>query len=380
MVLALLGVGFALLVLRVLPDALHPWLEDFEAYYDAAQRLAVGNSPYLASQLDRPVPAVCPDCYLYPPFLAQVLAPLSSVPLDWVKAGWAVVLAVSAWAAVWIGSGIGGARRSWERAAWCVVAAAFFFPVLKSVWLGNVGTLVALGVAMTALGGAAAGIGSAGAALLKMVPGTLVPVALVADRRSRWVAVSILVAAVGLAFLGAPEAWLEFPAVLRNMIAGSGDVYWNLSPAVMAQRNGLPETLVTLIRAGSLLGGLLAIVGSVWAARQPAGLPLAVLFAVVAMLIMPGTLWSHYLVVLLPLMAMAWPAAGPATRLALLSLSAGISVLSIIFTFVAAVFFLAAAIVLLVGHVLWRRMRLGPRDASGGTRPTAGPGPSDRGH
>ena len=55
--------------------------------------------------------------------------------------------------ALWIGTGIGGARRTLERALWCGVAAAYFLPVFDTLWKGNVSGLVALTSVAVALGG-----------------------------------------------------------------------------------------------------------------------------------------------------------------------------------------------------------------------------------
>jgi hypothetical protein len=242
-VLATLGLALNWVYLQVLWDSPTPWLEDFEPYYGAAERMLAGELPYTEAQLEAPVDAVCPGCYLYPPFLAQISAPLSVVPMEMAKVGWFAVLSAAAFASTWIASGTAGVRPTLERAAWCVAAVTFFFPVFHSNWLGNVGSLVALSVSLVALGGVAAGLGAAFGLLLKVSPGALVPVALLADRHSRRTLVLSLMG-VALSFLlVAPDAWLEYPTVLRNMLAGSGAVDWNLSPANQAARYGASTAL-----------------------------------------------------------------------------------------------------------------------------------------
>ena len=71
------------LVLLDTPEV--PWLEDFEPYYAASVQLLDGASPYTAEQLGAPIDAVCPGCYLYPPFLAQLITPLTLVSMDTAK-------------------------------------------------------------------------------------------------------------------------------------------------------------------------------------------------------------------------------------------------------------------------------------------------------
>ena len=61
------------------------------------------------------------------------------------------------------------------------------------------------------------------------------------------------------------------------------------------------------------------LLASIWLARRRGGMPAAVLLGTVAMLIIPGTLWLHYLVVLLPFAAMTWPRARAGIRGVLLA-------------------------------------------------------------
>ena len=63
----------------------------------------------------------------------------------------------------------------------------------------------------------------------------------------------------------------------------------------------------------------LAIVASVWLALQRRGAPAAALMGTIAMLVIPGTMWNHYFVVLVPFAAMAWPSGGPWLRVGLLA-------------------------------------------------------------
>ncbi|MEX1335779.1 MAG: glycosyltransferase 87 family protein, partial [Candidatus Limnocylindrales bacterium] len=316
--LAILGVALNVSMARILIAGGGIALEDFVPYFAAALRMADGESPYLAEQLAGPVPAICHGCYLYPPLLAQLLVPFTSLPLDTAKVLWLALLSGAAFGSAWIGAGIGGATRSLERLLWTIAATAWFLPVFHSNYLGNVGSLVALGAVLVALGGVAGGVGAASLTWLKVSPLAYVPVALFSDARSRITVVVALLVLLLPSVLLAPSAWQELPEVLWNLVRGSGDTYLNLAPAAMARNIGWSETAVTLVRGLTLAGGVTAMLGAMWMARRPTGLPLATLLATVTMLLVPGTLWYHYLAVLLPLAAMAWPRSGAWLKAALL--------------------------------------------------------------
>ena len=105
---------------------------DFAAYYHAAERMLAGASPYTAAQLEVTVVAYCFDCYLYPPFFAQILSPITLVPLEAAKVIWLAIAYVAAFASTWLATGIGGAARSLERAVWCLAAVTLFEAVSLS--------------------------------------------------------------------------------------------------------------------------------------------------------------------------------------------------------------------------------------------------------
>ncbi|MFV2062863.1 MAG: glycosyltransferase family 87 protein [Chloroflexota bacterium] len=286
---------------------------DFGAYYLAAERSAAGEAIYAAVMLQGPVDAQGVDQYLYPPLFAQLLRPLTVLSLEGAALVWFLTQSLAVFAALWVGTGIGGARRSVERALWCAVAAVFFLPVFDTLWKGNVSGVLALSSIMVALGGTAAGFGAGFGALLKAVPGTLVPAALVMDSRSRLTVVVTLGAALGLSFLLAPAAWLDYPAVVRNMLAGSSDYATNLAPAAVVGRS-VSDVAGTAVRVGTLGLAVVSVLGSVWMARSHHGGPAAALLGVIALLLVPASLWYHYLAILLPFAAMAWPRANGLQR------------------------------------------------------------------
>ena len=328
---------------------------DFRAYYYAAERMLAGSSPYTAVQLESQGDAYCLDCYLYPPFFAQLLAPIALVPLAAAKVIWLAIGYLAAFASTWLATGIGGASRSLERAIWCLAAVMLFEEVASAVWVGNVGTVIALGVTMVALGGVAAGVGAGLGALLKVAPGTLLPAVFAADRESRTALVVTLAVVAGSLFLLAPQAWLEYPVVLRNVFAETSTSEVNLSIDQIASRWGWGPDAIAFVRLAMVFAGGVCIVVSIWLARQRGGMPAAALLGTVAMLIIPGTLWLHYLAVLLPFAAMAWPRAGASIRGVLLASAASVSIATY-FDESALLAYLGSALLLTAaGWVLWPR-------------------------
>lgn len=345
-VLMNISIGRALLAGGMVP------FEDFVPYFTAALRMAAGESPYLPSQLAGPFDAICFGCYLYPPQLAQILAPVTVISIDMVKVLWFVLLAAAALGSAWIGASVGGATRSLERVLWTVVATTWFMPVFHSNWLGNVGAFLALGAALVALGGVIGGIAAAAMTWLKVAPLTYVPVAFSADPRSRVAVVVTLVALFVPSVLLAPAVWPDMVQMLWNLARGEGVSYLNLAPAAMANYNDWPGSAVSFVRVLTLLGAGVAVLGAMWVARRSGGLPLATLLATVAMLLLPGTLWYHYFAVLLPLGAMAWPRSNAGQKLAIFGAAATISLAGLQAVPIATSVFAAAFMLAVAGWVL----------------------------
>lgn len=340
------------------------WQNDFAAYYLAAERLLDGVSPYAAVQLAGAYAAVDPDLYLYPPPFAQVLGPLTFVPLEAAKVIWLLVCFGAAWAAAWVAAGIGGTPRGFERTSWTLAATLLFPPVVLAAWQGNVGTILSLTATLVAVGGATAGVAAAVGTLVKVVPGGLIPAALVHSRRSAIALLGTLLIAVVVSAVLAWSAWLDYPAVLVNMLAGGVNHSRNLAPHEVVGRLGATEPLVSLARGVAVAVGIAAIAASMWTARRPFGMPVAALLGTVAMLIVPGTLWYHYLAVVLPFAVMSWARASASQRGIVLAgavaMSAGLVVGGGTLTLLG-----AAAMLGVAAAVLWATMAAG---RTGGTR------------
>jgi hypothetical protein len=290
---------------------------DFNAYLSAAERAQAGSSPYESWQLGGAFHSITSGAYLYPPPLAQILTLVVSLPESLTSAVWYVLQAVSVYAAVWLGTGLGGASRSLERVLWSLVAVLLFLPVFNTLWWGNTGGLIALGATLVAVGGTAAGVSAALMTMLKVSPAAFIPAVLVMGGRARISLVVVLAAVAAGSFLLQPEWWFDFFTVLENLAAGATDDRLNLAPANVAERGGLPEAVVVATRLSTFVVAGGAALASMYAARKPGGYPAAALMGTITMLLVPGSIWYHYLVVLLPFAAMAWPQAGLATRVGL---------------------------------------------------------------
>ena len=325
--LALLVIGLtvlALLMLRQAQSASGQYAVDFADYHLAAQRLAAGQSPYAPDMLSGPVPAQGEDRYRYPPPFAQLLVPLSALPLGAAFMIWLVVQAVAILASVWVAGSAGRLATSRERLVWSAVAATYFLPVFDTLWKGNVSGMIALAVALVAAGGPIGAVAAFGATLLKLVPVTLVPSAVSPlSRRQLLTAIGGIGLVVALSVILSPQAWSDYVRVLPNLLTGSADYPTNLAPAGLAATFGLPTALVASIRALTLVVAAAALVASVvWARRYARslltnGLLIATAAATFAMLLLPSALWSHYLCVCLPVAAFSWNSADGRQRVGL---------------------------------------------------------------
>ncbi|OGN81560.1 MAG: hypothetical protein A2X23_13055 [Chloroflexi bacterium GWC2_73_18] len=292
---------------------------DFADYRTASLRMLEGRSPYAPEMLVAPVPAHGLDRYRYPPPFAQLLTPLAVQAPALGVTLWAAVQAFLVLAATWIAGGVGGGRPTLERFLWSGVAATFYLPVFDTLWKGNVDGLLAFLVALVLRGGMAGGAAIAAAGWLKVSPTVL----LAAGARGghRFLAGVALATGVILvpSLLLVPGAWADYARVLPNLMAGPAIDPVNLAPASLLATAGADPRIVDAVRGLTVTAGLAAAGLALWLAGGPAGWRGAVVCAVVAVLLLPAALWYHYLVLLLPIAALAWPAAGTIRRVGLMA-------------------------------------------------------------
>lgn len=307
---------------------------DLGDYLLAAERIAATGTPYAPEMLAGPVDAQGLDRYRYPPPLAQLLVPVSGLGAGTAATIWLVLQLVATVGAVWLALGVAGVRRHAERLAWSLAACVLFMPVFDTLWKGNVSGFVALAVTLVAMGGAAAGAGAMAATLLKVVPLTFLPAIAAGGRRAFAAAAVTGGAVVGLSLVLAPQAWADYLVVLPNLLAGSSDHATNLAPAATLGHMGAPDVLVDAVRMAALaLAAGCTIAAPLLIRHRPDrhGWAAAATLGTAAMLLLPAACWYHYLVALLPVAALAWPAASGRARGALLAggllVSAGVAVL-----------------------------------------------------
>ncbi|HEX7490491.1 MAG TPA: glycosyltransferase family 87 protein [Candidatus Limnocylindrales bacterium] len=268
---------------------------DYSCYQGAARHLLDGKAIY-----DNPFSisvGTCPGTYTYPPAFAVALVPW--LALGGAAAGlWCVAMAICFIAGV----ALLPVRRDIR---WLVVIiAAFDWPLLYAIKLGQVEPLLFLGFAaawrwmdrpwvvgvVTALG-----------ALIKVQPGLLGVWAL-ATRRYRAVTVAVGVAA-GLAaaatiFTGM-AAWGTYVDLLRGL-GGTLSKGHNFAPGAAAYMAGAPDGLASAVQWASVFVAATALIAAYRWASPTASL----MVTVVVSQLLSAPLRDHYAVLLL--LPVAW--------------------------------------------------------------------------
>ncbi|MDQ3937895.1 MAG: DUF2029 domain-containing protein, partial [Chloroflexota bacterium] len=320
------AVVLAALLVQQAADPAGQYAFDFQAYHAAAGEIAAGRSPYAPEMFSGPIPAQGAVLYKYPPVLAQLLVPLAGLSMLTSAAVWLLLQGALILAGVWLAARAGGAPRSVETFLWCGVAATFFLPSFDTLWKGNVSGVQAFQVALMAGGAALAGGSLASAALLKTTPAVMFLPALAGGRRLVRGLLITGLSALAVSVLLSPQAWLDFVRVVPNLVAGPAVFPTNVAPDSIVAL-AFPEAPVAagIVRVSVILLGLAAILLAVMLARRPGGWQAALTLALAASLILPSSIWYHYLAVLLPIAALAWSRAGRRGRVALVAGGAMIS-------------------------------------------------------
>lgn len=264
------------------------WGFDFDAYYQAAVRLAETGSPYapetLIGQFDLgPVAGL----FVYSPVPAQLVAPLTA--LDQATA-----------TQVWF------LGRASLLAATCLLIpapmrvrltvfalAVLSMPVLRDLVLGNVSSIVTFltVVAWRFLDRPLAGIAVAGSLFLRPTMGLFLLWWLARVRWRPALAVIVGVALIGLvsvALIGVGP-YLDYVRLLGNIGAVTG-VENNLDLASVAAGLGASATLTQLLLAGSFALAIGASAVSLLRDRE-----VSFVVTAIAVLFASPLLWDHYL-------------------------------------------------------------------------------------
>lgn len=277
---------------------------DFSAYWLAGRHALDGMPLYTDGQLAGSYPAQQQFLYLYPPFLAAIVAPLSAIYSTFESAAWVW----SALGLILFCSSIAAVART-ERCSWpltiALVAVGLALPpVALEIYIGNVHILLLalLSLAWIALrrkpraGDGIAGVAIGAATLIKLFPGlVIVWLFLTGRRRATWISIAaVVVLALATIPLVGLDDWLNYPRVAIN-IAPPTD-----PSNVLAPTSWLTASLgFTVARFLVTAIGLALMVWSTL--RQPAIVSYAVT-VLVSLLIVPA-LYLHYVaLVALPLL------------------------------------------------------------------------------
>ena len=180
---------------------------DAIAYWTAARNVVAGAPLYGLESGDF-------AAYSYPPVLAQVLAPVSFLPMPAFVWLWRALELI----------GLRVAVGSWKRAGWAMLV---FPPILAELDAGNVHLIMA-GVCAAAMRGHALAI--APAALLKFASVPLAPIGLRFDRRGLLIGLAVTGGLVGLSYVINQAAWADFLGFLQSTTFPRG--WYNLAEAV----------------------------------------------------------------------------------------------------------------------------------------------------
>ena len=304
---------------------------DFPSFYSASGVLTRGENPYNIHALhayaqERGIDSeVYP--YLYPPFLASVISPMSTLSPESADRTWGAMMVVVFAVSVVLVSMVphtgqaGRARSSRRRLVWESALAAgilLFLPFGENFLKGQVNAIVMACMTFAVLGtereGRAwewgAGAALAVAALIKVTPALLL-VLFVARRKTGALQSFLLAGAAGIGLsvlLSGTEVWGQFLAFLPHTSYGrSIDGMFhpifvtNLSLSGFFMRAA--ETSGPIIRLASMLAALSLLATLLWAVfrgRSVAGRQGLLLALLIVMTVVSPYTWLHHMVFLYP--------------------------------------------------------------------------------
>jgi alpha-1,2-mannosyltransferase len=286
---ALVLVLFATATLAVLASAGATLGYDAVAYFQASERLRVGQPLY------DPAVEVAGgfSLFLYPPPFALAVVPFTLLPAP---------LGLWAWLAALVAAFLAGTALLPVRPGvrWSIVLlAAVSFPFLYAVKLGQVGPLLYLAFAIGWRWidrARATGLAVAAGSLAKLQPALLFGWMIV-TRRWRALAVGLAAVAVVVAattVLVGVSAWSDYVALLGR-INKPITTPQNLSFGAVAYAAGVSADAAAAIQWASV-AGTLAVTVFAWFRRDAVT---GFLVGVVASQLLSPVLWSHYALLLL---------------------------------------------------------------------------------
>jgi hypothetical protein len=294
---------------------------DFVNYFGGAQAAAQGTDIYADFKRSWGTEAWV-VAYIYPPFFALVLAPLTSLGLLAAARIWLLAVHAAFLAALALILQIHPElSRSGRRLL--LLAGLGFMPVYLNLKFQQVATVwlllvtAALWAALRRRDGVAGGF-IALAASLKLTPIFLIPLFARLDRwRIALAGGALLVALTGVTMLAAPGSWQFFTVVLPRI--GLGTANWDngsidglvsrivqLSPTLLGAATQMVAKVVIVAAAVIVIGITLWFVRA--GSDQAWTLRLSVAALMTSLLIASSVTWQHHLVtLLLPIAtAIAW--------------------------------------------------------------------------
>jgi Glycosyltransferase family 87 len=299
---------------------------DLQLLIDAGKRVASGESPYDPNAVASGLQARN-LFYSYPPIVAQLLAPFSSLPSGVILLGWGLGAAIgtAAIATLVARSPLGRPATpqvglALDTALLSLALAPFFFPFTVAVLFGNMDAwfpllfgAIALGLASGSaapgrLASIAGGAALAFASAVKLHPGTLAvwlvsrwPGAGVSRRSiATLVGAAVVAGAAILAaslVVGGAGPWRDYVGYLSSSGSAGLASTVNIGPASqLALLTGNPDVAQPL----AVVFGALAIAATVASALFVRDQLESFGWAIVASLVLLPVTWYHYAVALIP--------------------------------------------------------------------------------
>src|SRR5579871_914561 len=290
--LLFLALPLAVIALFISAAVGHRFAFDFSIFWAAARDVIHGHSPYPQPATVLHPPPGQPEFFVYPPLLAVVLVPFGAVPFGAAAAVWTVVGVAAVALGLWLLR-----VRDWR----CYMVAFASIPVLSSLRLGAISTLLMLAAALAwrwrdrwAVAGTAVGC----AVVAKLFVWPLV-LWLAFTRRWRATAVATAgAAAVSLLAWAALsfEGLRRYPTLLRDL--SHVESVEGFSLVALADRLGFPDPQATWPLLGLVLAG--AIVASAFVRCPPGDRDRRVYVTAIGLaLLLTPILWLHYFTLLL---------------------------------------------------------------------------------